>query len=168
MKPDHLAMFKIGVSIVLASLLELLVFAQSWLGHYGFWFRPEWVALVVIYWGLYMPHRCGVFFAWCVGLWLDVLHGTLLGQQAAALAIQAYCTYVVYLRFRVFPVIYQSGVVMVLIGINLLVNRTLQGVVTGVTESWLYYLPILSSALLWPVVAWLLDSARGIKHRVQI
>ena len=48
--------------------------------------RPAWVALVLIYWCMALPARSGVLVGWSVGLLLDVMTGTLLGQHALALA----------------------------------------------------------------------------------
>lgn len=150
---------KVLLSLFLACCFELSALPFFMFEHLLFekasiLFRPQWVALVVLYWGIYKPQRFGVVSAWCVGLWLDCLHGNHLGQQAAAMAVLGYCVTLIYLRVRLFPLLYQSMVAMILIGIYLLVNRTLQGIVTDVTESWWYYTPIFSSALVWPVVVW--------------
>ena len=48
-------------------------------------FRPDWVAMVLIYWGMALPHRVGIGVGWLVGLLLDVGRGALLGQLAQAL-----------------------------------------------------------------------------------
>jgi rod shape-determining protein MreD len=55
-------------------------------------FRPDWVAMVLIYWGMALPHRIGIGVGWGVGLLLDVGRGGLLGQHALALAVVAYLT----------------------------------------------------------------------------
>ena len=83
-------------SFVLALLLTALPvpdWAATW--------RPAWVALVLIYWCMAVPGRIGVLVGWMVGLFLDVLTGTLLGQHAMALAVIAYITHTSYRRIRV-------------------------------------------------------------------
>jgi rod shape-determining protein MreD len=50
----------------------------GWLG----WFWPDWVAMVLIYWCMALPHRIGMGVGWLVGLLVDVGRGALLGQHA--------------------------------------------------------------------------------------
>ncbi|MDH5778735.1 MAG: rod shape-determining protein MreD, partial [Gammaproteobacteria bacterium] len=42
--------------------------------------RPEWVAMVVIYWSMALPKRVGIGSAWTAGLIVDVIRDSLLGQ----------------------------------------------------------------------------------------
>ncbi|MDH3812654.1 MAG: rod shape-determining protein MreD, partial [Gammaproteobacteria bacterium] len=48
-------------------------------------FRPDWLALVVIFWAMQLPRTWSVGSAWFIGIVLDVSYGTLLGQHALAL-----------------------------------------------------------------------------------
>ena len=53
------------------------------------WFsaiRPQWCALILLYWCFALPMHVGIISGWCVGLLLDVLLGTLLGQHALGFA----------------------------------------------------------------------------------
>ena len=52
--------------------------------------RPEWVAMVVIYWVIKSPDKVGVVVAWSSGLVLDILEGNLLGVNALSMAVVAY------------------------------------------------------------------------------
>ena len=72
-------------TLVLAALFTVLPL-PDWLEAY----RPEWVALVVIYWVVALPDRIGLFSAWIAGFFMDVLEGSLLGLNALALALVAY------------------------------------------------------------------------------
>ena len=49
-------------TLVLAALFTVLPL-PDWLEAY----RPEWVALVVIYWVVALPDRIGLFSAWITG-----------------------------------------------------------------------------------------------------
>lgn len=145
------------VSFCLAYFLALLPFP-----HWAEWGRPEWVAMVLIYWVIALPHRVGVFVGWLVGLGLDVLHGDVLGQNALSLAIVAYFALLLHRRIRVFPAWQQALAVLVLIGINLLLVRVIASMVGGVPATMLYWLPCLVSALLWP---WLLVILRFLRRQ---
>ena len=49
--------------------------------------RPLWLALLLAFWTLALPHKVGMVTAWCLGLAEDVLYGTLLGQNALILTL---------------------------------------------------------------------------------
>lgn len=66
-------------------------------------FRPDWVALLMLYWVLIAPRRVGLFTPFLTGLALDTLTGALLGQHALALLLVVYLSQRFYLRLRVFP-----------------------------------------------------------------
>ena len=52
--------------------------------------NPDWVAIVLLYWILAVPERCGVLRAWTIGLVVDALTGRLLGQHALAYGVMVY------------------------------------------------------------------------------
>ena len=52
--------------------------------------RPDFLALVLLYWCIREPRRVGVGVAWFVGLLMDVADATVFGQHALAYAVLAY------------------------------------------------------------------------------
>ena len=91
---------KLGViafSLIAALLLNLLPWSGAWL-----WIKPDFVALVVLYWCVEQPRRVGFVTAWLLGLFMDVADGTLLGQHALAYSILAYAGIVLHRRVRMF------------------------------------------------------------------
>jgi len=67
-------------------------------------FRPDWLAMLVIYWAMQLPRTWSVGTAWIIGIVLDASQGTLLGQHALALCCIAFITVRFHLLMRVFPV----------------------------------------------------------------
>jgi len=119
--------------------------------------RPDFLALVLLYWCIQEPRFVGVGIAWCVGLVMDVGDATLFGQHALAYAFLAYAGD--YFRRRVlrFPLWQQAVQVAVLLalcaGLVLLVR-----IVGGAPmPRWTYAVPPLTGALLWPLVSVLLQ-----------
>ena len=127
--------------------------------------RPQWVALILIYWVMALPHRVGVLSGWAMGLLIDVQQGALLGLNALTLALVAYCTLLMYKRLRMYTAMQQSLVVFVLIGLAQILQHWLQSWVGIVTTSLIYLLPSLVSAMLWP---WLFLLLREIRQRFQV
>jgi len=146
-----------GWGTIIISLLVAYVLAivsmPEWLLHW----RPAWVTLVVIYWVIAQPHRFGVIAAWITGLMLDVLVNNTLGQNAVALAVIAYTTYILHMRIRVFPLWQQCLSILVLVGIYMLVNLMIMRAVYTTTSTMMYWVPALISALVWPWVMLFLD-----------
>ncbi|MDR2876858.1 MAG: rod shape-determining protein MreD [Chromatiales bacterium] len=122
--------------------------------------RPEWVALVLIYWCMALPERVGVGVGWITGLLLDVLRGGLLGQHGLSFAIVAYITLQFYQRLRVYPLWQQSVSVFVLVLLHLLLQLWIKGISGNPTDALATLLPAFSSMLAWPLVFLLLRNLR--------
>ncbi|MGH8504195.1 MAG: rod shape-determining protein MreD [Gammaproteobacteria bacterium] len=139
--------FAIAIMLTLAPLPD---WAVAW--------RPEWVALTLIYWVLTLPRTVGVGAGWLLGLLMDAAQGTLLGAHALGFAIIAYITLRLYPRLRWFP-LYQQAV---FVGLMLLLYKSaalwINGIQGYAQESWLYWAPVLSSMVLWPSVSVLLQA----------
>ena len=86
-------------TLIIALLLSILPLPEVIVS-----FRPDWVAIVLIYWSLFKPGRFGFLTAFWLGLVLDTLYGSLLGQHALALLTVTYVTRHFHLRIRVFPI----------------------------------------------------------------
>ncbi|MCP5207508.1 MAG: rod shape-determining protein MreD [Hahellaceae bacterium] len=143
-------MIRFNPVLILFSLCAAFVLSIVYLpSQLQFW-RPDWSALVILFWVYAAPHRIGVFFSWTVGLFQDVLEGSTLGMNAFAYAVMAYLLVSMYQRFKLFPLIQQSFMVFMLIGIDLMICHLVKSV-TGVSASGFVYLyPAITSAAIWP------------------
>ncbi|MBQ0754990.1 MAG: rod shape-determining protein MreD [Gammaproteobacteria bacterium] len=92
------------------------------------YFRPEWLAVAMVYWTIALPHRIGVVWGASVGLFQDVLLGTVLGQHALAMTLVVFIAQSSYKRMRVFPLPQQSAVVFMLIGVAVISSYLIQGI----------------------------------------
>ena len=122
--------------------------------------RPEWVALTLIYWVIALPQHVGIGTALGAGIGLDVLKGSVLGQNAFALVVVALLALMLYQRLRVYSLWQQAGVVFILVGINQLICQWVQNLEGYSILPRLFLLPALTSALLWPLVLLTLRSLR--------
>jgi rod shape-determining protein MreD len=149
-----------GRWVIVLTLLLALWLSIVPLPEWARWGRPEWVALVLIYWVIALPHRVGIGVAWLTGLSLDLLQGSPLGENAFALGVIAYLALILYQRLRMYALWQQAGIVFVLIGLNQLLCHWVQTLTTQVAPSVLFLLPALISAFLWPSVLLLLRHIR--------
>ena len=79
--------------------------------------RPDWVAVVLLYWSLMAPRHFSLLTAFWMGIALDTLSGALLGQNALALLVVVYLAEKFHLRLRVFPLSQLAITVFLLLGL---------------------------------------------------
>lgn len=139
-----------GGATLLFTFVCALVLQMLPLPEWAETLRPDWVALVLIYWCIAVPERVGVGIGWLLGLMLDVAHGTLLGQNALALAVVAYLSLRLHQRIRVFPLWQQAVSALLLVTLHLMLVLWVKGAVSQSAETWAYWLPALTSMLMWP------------------
>lgn len=142
-----------GGWVILATFAAAALFTvfplPQWLESY----RPEWVALVVIYWVMALPDRVGLFTAWLAGFFLDVLEGSLLGLNALALALVAYLALSLYQRMRMFTAVQQSSTILILVGIHQLLSFwVLTANNQNTAPNLIFMISALSSAIVWPFI----------------
>ena len=66
------------VTLLLAIVLTIIPLSEE----IAAW-RPEWIALTLIHWGLVIKDRVSLVVAFAVGLIIDTLYGSILGQRWA-------------------------------------------------------------------------------------
>ena len=141
----------IGLSLTIAMLLSVFPLPLNWA-----WFRPAFVALVVIYWSIVLPQHFSVGAAWLVGLIQDLVHYSVLGQHALALMAVAYVCSLSYQRIRNYALWQQSAWVFVLVGIHQLFWNWVHSLKGTAASPLFFLLPALVSALVWPIILVLL------------
>jgi rod shape-determining protein MreD len=72
----------IAVTIIAALTANLLP-----AGTAALQLRPDFCALVLLYWGVYQPRRVGFTIAFLLGLLVDLAYASLLGQHALAYVV---------------------------------------------------------------------------------
>jgi rod shape-determining protein MreD len=129
--------------------------------------RPDWVAVVLLYWSLTAPRHFSLLTAFWMGLALDTLSGALLGQNAFALLLIVYLAEKFHLRLRVFPVSQLSITVFLLLGLYEFVLFWIDGMAgrsVPLAERWL---PPVTGTLVWVAMSLVLGrSERAARARI--
>ena len=146
---------------LLAGYLLTLMPMPEWASTY----RPQWVALILIYWCMALPERIGVGVGFATGLLLDVLTGTLLGQYALGLSVVAFLALKLHLRVRVMPLRQQVFTISILLVVERLLALWTTGAAGYPTPSLLYWITPLISMLLWP---WVYLTLRKVRRRFHV
>jgi rod shape-determining protein MreD len=137
-----------GTIIVLTFFLALML-AVVPLPDWAAPWRPEWVAMVLLYWSIALPQRVGVATGWLVGILHDVLSATLLGQHALVYVVLAYLGGISYHRVRLFLRWQQAIWVGVLVLLGQLIGVWLRGIQGYPPVDWSFTYPAVTSLLLW-------------------
>lgn len=148
------------ISLVVALFLTILPW-PTWAEE----FRPQWLAMTLIYWSLALPNRVGVFWGWGAGLVLDVVSGTVLGQHALSLSVTAYLAVELHPRIRVFPLLQQAVSVWVLLLVERLLSLWVIGATGQPTPTLWYWAPTFVGMLLWP---WVFILLRDVRRRFAV
>jgi rod shape-determining protein MreD len=114
-------------------------------------FRPDFVALALIYWCIALPHRISVGTGWTLGIILDLLYGALLGQHALAKSVIAFLADRLHPQLRMFPRWQQAVSVLVLLVINQLLVIWIRGAIGQEPGTIAYWTPSIVGMVLWPI-----------------
>lgn len=139
------------LSIAAALFLNLLPYP-----HWILAIKPDFAALVVLYWCIHQPRKVGFTTAFVAGILMDVIDGVLLGQHALAYSVLAYAGIVLHKRIQMLSMRDQIYHVIALILINdiiVLAIRMTAG--AGFPSVW-YFIGAPLSGLLWPPLIYLL------------
>jgi rod shape-determining protein MreD len=153
----RMVIFLTLVAALLLSILPMPLWAQ--------WGRPEWVAMVLLYWVMALPERVGIGIAGLAGLALDIVEGAPLGQNMFALGVLTYLVLILYQRLRMYNPLQQSAVIFVLVGLNQLLCHWVQTLIGTPSPNLLFILPALVSAMIWP---WLLIFLRFLRRHYYV
>lgn len=137
--------FVVFITLVIAMALALLPMPD-----WTIWWRPAWVLMVLIYWTMSMPYRVNVGVAWTVGLIMDLLNGTLLGEHALAFTAVIYVVSRMHMRLNMYPIMQQGLSVLLFVLMYQFILYCIQGFIGNLPSSYLYWMSSLTSMVLWP------------------
>ncbi len=139
------------------SLLVALILSIVHIPHTLQFWRPEWVALVLVHWAILFPRESSYIHAFIAGLLLDALWGATLGQHALGFVILHFIAIRMSERITPKTLSQHFFLVFICIGTYLLVNLWILGITQDKPADWSYWFPLLSSLLVWPLVHGLLN-----------
>lgn len=142
----------ITLSFLMAWIFMIFPLPSGWA-----WIRPDWLALVLIYWILALPQAVGILIGWSVGLVMDIVNGELIGKYALSMLVLAYLTRLLRYRLKLFPFWQQALAILLLIGASNVVLLLVQWLIGQPPRTWLYWASTFSSVLFWPWIFRLLQ-----------
>ena len=144
-------------SLIIAVLLNGL----PWEGV-GLMLRPDFVAMMLLYWCMHKPMRIGIGMAWAVGILADVADASLFGQHALTYTLLAFGGVVLHRRLQMFDLRQQTTQVFGLFALTYTVYALMHWLIDG-DVVWGYFLGCISSTLLWIPLSLLLQGLRQLR-----
>ena len=144
----------IALSLFVALLLNWLPWRGVWLA-----LRPDFVALVLLYWCTHKPFRVGIGVAWMLGIIADVADASLFGQHALAYSVMAFGGILLHRRMQMFDLRQQTLQVFPVLLLAYVVYAAVHWQLHGYV-AWTYFLGSIPSALLWLPLTVLLQALR--------
>lgn len=147
----------IVTTVVAALFLNGLPWEGVWL-----MVRPDFVAVVMLYWCTHKPLRVGIGLSWVVGILADVSDASLFGQHALSYSVLAFGGVVLSRRIRMFDLREQTTQVFLILLLTYVAYAMVHWQVNG-QVSWLYFIGCLTSTLLWIPLSLLFESMRQMR-----
>ncbi len=154
-----------GGFIIIATFILALILTILPLPEWARPFRPAWHSLVLIYWCMATPQRVGVGVGWLLGLIVDVITNTLLGQHALELAVTAFIVAKLHRRMRVFPLWQQAIGVFLLLMLEEIFSIIVMGAIHRPTPALSYWATPFIGMLLW---LWISIILRDLRQRFKV
>lgn len=153
--------FQLPVSRIFIAASLFVALLLDWLPWQGIWLalRPDFVALVLLYWCIHKPYHVGINIAWTVGILADVADASLFGQHALAYSILAFSGIVLHRRILMFNLSQQTLQIFPLLLLAYAVYAAVHWQLRG-NISWEYFIGSVVSALLWAPITILLQTLR--------
>ncbi len=126
--------------------------------------RPDFVALVLLYWSINLPQRVGMSVAFGIGLIMDVGIGSMFGQHALAYSVMIFIALLLRRRLHIFGSLKQApqiGLMLLSAQFIILLTELLN---RAHFPGWYYFLASITGVLLWPLVCSLLKIPHSPKH----
>jgi rod shape-determining protein MreD len=155
MTPDEI-LLPVKPSFIVFSLLgAVLLNLLPWSG-WALWFRPDFVALVLLYWCIEHPRRVGFMSAFVLGLLMDVGEGAVFGQHALSYTLLAFAGIVLHRRVRMFTLTPQIVHVIPLLLLNDVIILTVRSLAGADFPGYRYFIGSFLGGALWPLISVLL------------
>ncbi|MDB4512209.1 rod shape-determining protein MreD [Arenicella sp.] len=159
MPSNRTSNFKIFWAVALSALVALALMIVP-LPQSLFYFWPDWIALVVVYWALYTPEKVGPLVGFVIGVLLEVLFVRKFGVEGLGLATLAFMVNHANQQLSVLSIWQQTIVITMFVALFKLITGWLYGLVGDFTITFEYWYSILGDMFVWPFISILLHELR--------
>lgn len=144
--------FLIAISFLIGVFLTIMP-----LPHWAIWIRPQWMFAILLFWVITLPLQCGVGLAWIVGILMDLITGTPLGEQAIIFVLLTYIILKIHSYIAHFSLLQQAVFIAIFSFFNIILEGLILGFAGHGTHIALHSLSAITTAIIWPLLFLILD-----------
>ena len=149
----------ISITLFVALMINLLPLT-GWLLAV----RPDFVAQVLLYWGIHQPRKIGFLPAWLLGLAMDGADGSLFGHHALAYSVMMFAAIALHRRVSMFDMRHQILHVLPILLVMQMIVLGVRHAAGDAFPGWWFFLSSIVGALLWPATDLLLKIPLRQRH----
>jgi rod shape-determining protein MreD len=139
--------FRLAILLLIAFILTIMPMPAFMIG-----FRPPWVLLLVLFIQLYLPNYFNITVLFILGLCLDILLSTVIGEHVFALLFTNWIANKRERRFKFFSLVQQ----MLFVGLYCLVYLTIIYLIDSFlgysSVLWQIWIAVIISMLIWLIM----------------
>ena len=151
--------------VIMLSVLLALVLMVMPLPDWLFYYRPDWLALVLIYWALATPDKVGATIGFLLGLLMDVLLVKKFGLNALGMCMIGFVANWMHTQIRTLSIWRQAITVGIMIAVMKLIIGWVLGMFSEFTMTLYYWYSIVGDILVWP---WIYILSRNVRRAMRI
>jgi len=140
-----------SIVIYLSLFFAMCLNIAPWPNHVAN-LMPNWTLLVLMYWNIALPHKVSVGTGFVTGLFFDILTGVALGQNALIFSIASFLSHTLYSRLRNYLIWQQAIIILFFLLSMQLLALWISQFSYHSDSTLLYWLPAVSSAIIWPLM----------------
>lgn len=141
----------VALTLIVALIVNLLPWSGLLLAV-----KPDFAALLVLYWCVHQPRKVGFATAWLTGLTMDIADGSLFGLHALAYSLLAFTGIVLHRRVLMFTMKDQILHVIPILMLNDVVVLAVRNFAGYDFPGFGYFAGSFIAGALWPVMCFLL------------
>lgn len=122
------------------------------LPDWAMWLRPQWIFALLLFWVINASSQYGVGFAFMLGLLMDLITGTPMGEHALVFVLLTYIVLKSHAMIQHLSPWQQAGIVGILAVANAILQAMILGFAGHSTHVALYALSAIPTLLIWPCI----------------
>ncbi len=145
-------------STILLSIILIVIPLPDVLDQY----RLPWLKMTVIFFSIFNISLIGIISVWFSGLILDIMSGSLMGENALILAVLSYLSYRFRFQIRIYPMWQIMIVVLMLLSLGEFIALWIHGVSGTMFFNIYDWINVGIAVLVWPIFMRVLEKMQSL------
>ncbi|MEM9243811.1 MAG: rod shape-determining protein MreD [Pseudomonadota bacterium] len=144
-----------GRIIIISFIIALMITVMPW-SSWLIWLRPDFTLLVLLYWVMTRPYLIGIRTAFVLGIFVDLLDGTVLGLHAFAYVVLTYIVIKYHRKFNAISSLQNIVLTAAILLLYSIIILAIQSFTGNSPATFLYWLSFVGNVIFWLLIYWVL------------